>query len=50
VVPDADAAATWYARAFGAEEESRIRLPDGKVLSVVLRFGSSRVHVASEFP
>jgi PhnB protein len=50
VVPDADAAAAWYARAFGAEEESRIALPGGKVLSVVLRFGSSRVHVASEFP
>jgi PhnB protein len=50
VVPDADAAAAWYTRAFGAEEESRIPLPGGKVLSVVLRFGSSRVHVASEFP
>ncbi len=50
VVSDADAAAAWYARAFGAEEESRIPLPDGSVLSVVLRFGSSRVHVASEFP
>ena len=50
VVPDADAAAAWYARAFGAEEESRVSLPGGKVLSVVLRFGSSRVHVASEFP
>ena len=50
VVPDADAAAAWYARAFGAEEESRIPIPGGKVLSVVLRFGSSRVHVASEFP
>ncbi len=50
VVPDADDAAAWYTRAFGAEEESRIPLPGGKVLSVVLRFGSSRVHVASEFP
>jgi PhnB protein len=50
VVPDADAAAAWYTRAFGAEEESRIPLPGGGVLSVVLRFGSSRVHVASEFP
>jgi len=50
VVPDADFAASWYARAFGAEEESRIPLPGGKVLSVVLRFGRSRVHVASEFP
>lgn len=50
VVPDADAAAAWYARAFGAEEESRIPLPGGRVLSVVLRFGGSRVHVASESP
>ncbi len=50
VVPDAAAAAAWYARAFGAEEVSRIPLPNGKVLSVVLRFGSSSVHVASEFP
>jgi PhnB protein len=50
VVPDADAAAAWYARAFGAAEESRIPLPGGGVLSVVLRFGDSRVHLASEFP
>jgi PhnB protein len=50
VVPDADVAAAWYTRAFGAEEESRIPLPGGNVLSVVLRFGSSRVHVAGEFP
>lgn len=50
VVPDADAAGAWYARAFGAKEEGRIPLPGGKVLSVVLRFGSSLVHVASEFP
>jgi PhnB protein len=50
VVPDADAAAAWYARAFGAEEVSRVPLPDGKVLSVELRFGNSTVHVASEFP
>jgi PhnB protein len=50
VVPDADAASAWYTRAFGAEEVSRIPLPDGKVMSVVLRFGDSTVHVASEFP
>jgi PhnB protein len=50
VVADADAAAAWYGRAFGAEEESRIPLPGGRVLSIVLRFGNSRVHVASEFP
>jgi PhnB protein len=50
VVPDAEAAAAWYARAFGAEEESRIPLPGGTVLTIVLRFGDSRVHVAREFP
>ena len=50
VVPAADAAAAWYARAFGAEEESRVTLPGGKVLTVVLRLGESRLHVASEFP
>ena len=50
VVPDADAAAAWYARAFGADERSRVPLPGGKVMTVELRFGDSPVHVASEFP
>jgi uncharacterized glyoxalase superfamily protein PhnB len=50
VVPDADAAADWYVRAFGAEEESRIPLPGARVLTVILRFGDARVHVGSEFP
>jgi PhnB protein len=50
VVPDAAAAADWYARAFGAAEASRIPLPSGGVMTVELRFGDSVVHVASEFP
>jgi PhnB protein len=50
VVPDADAAAAWYARAFGANERSRVPLPGGNVMTVELRFGDSPVHVASEFP
>jgi PhnB protein len=50
VVPDAGAAAGWYARAFGAEELSRVPLPGGKVMTVELSFGGSLVHVASEFP
>jgi PhnB protein len=50
VVPDAAAAADWYAKAFGAEEQERIPLPGGKVMTVELRFGDSLVHVASEFP
>ena len=50
VVPDADAAAAWYARAFGADERSRVPLSGGNVMTVELRFGDSPVHVASEFP
>jgi PhnB protein len=50
VVPDADAASTWYATAFGAEETSRVPLPSGAVMTVALRIGESDVHVASEFP
>jgi PhnB protein len=50
VVPNADDAADWYARAFGARETGRIPLPGGQVLSVVLAFGESEVHVGSEFP
>lgn len=50
VVPDAAEAVAWYTRAFGAREQSRISLPGGKVMSVVLEIGESTVHVASEFP
>jgi PhnB protein len=50
VVPDAAEAAGWYSGAFGAEEESRIPLPGGRVMTVELRFGGAPVHVASEFP
>jgi PhnB protein len=50
VVPDAVEAADWYARAFGMEEESRIPLPGGRTLSVVVRYGDSVLHVGSEFP
>lgn len=50
VVPDADAAATWYGNAFGARELSRIPLPGNKVMTVELAVGESVVHVGSEFP
>ncbi len=50
VVPDAAEAASWYGRAFGAEEQWRIPLPGGKVMTVVFRIGESIVHVGSEFP
>jgi uncharacterized glyoxalase superfamily protein PhnB len=50
VVSDATEASAWYQRAFGASERARLTLPDGKVLTVVLRIGDSEIHVASEFP
>src|SRR5947209_19878118 len=50
VVPDATEAAAWYERAFGAREQSRVPLPGGKVMTVVLRIGESTIHVGSEFP
>jgi PhnB protein len=50
VVPDADEAAGWYARAFGARELGRIPLPGDRVMTVELAFGESVVHVGSEFP
>ena len=49
VVTDADAAAAWYARAFGAEERSRVPLPGGGVMTVELAIGDSSLHLASEF-
>ena len=50
VVLDAAEAAAWYARAFGAQERSRIPLPGGTVMVVEVDFGGAVVHVASEFP
>jgi PhnB protein len=50
VVPEAAAAAEWYARAFGASERSRIPLPGGTVMVVEVQIGDAVVHVASEFP
>jgi PhnB protein len=50
VVRGAARAADWYADAFGAEEEGRIPVPDGRLMSVELRFGAQRVMVADEFP
>jgi PhnB protein len=50
IVPDAAAAAAWYTRAFGMQEESRIPLPGGRTMSVVMRYGDARIHAGSEFP
>ena len=50
IVSDADEAAAWYTRAFGAREVSRVPLPDGKPMAVALQIGESTIHVGSEFP
>jgi PhnB protein len=50
VVRGAAEAARWYVRALDAEERSRVPLPNGKLLTVELRFGDSIVRLADEFP
>jgi PhnB protein len=50
VVQDAERAAQFYRHAFGAEELDRIPVPDGRLMSMQLRIGSSVLHVADEFP
>jgi PhnB protein len=50
VTRDPDAAAAWYGSVLGAVEENRITLPAGRVLTIELRFGDSRVAIADEFP
>jgi uncharacterized glyoxalase superfamily protein PhnB len=49
VVDDADRAATWYARAFGAVERRRVRVPDGRLMSVELELGAATIHLADQF-
>ncbi|HEX2460681.1 MAG TPA: VOC family protein, partial [Vicinamibacterales bacterium] len=39
-----------YSEAFGAEEVSRIPIPDGRLMSVQLRIGDGVLHISDEFP
>lgn len=50
VVQGADRASAFYRDAFGAEEISRIPIPDGRLMSVELRVGDGALHIADEFP
>jgi PhnB protein len=50
VVQGADRAAAFYSEAFGAEELSRIPIPDGRLMSVQLRIGDNLLHISDEFP
>lgn len=50
VVQGAERAVTFYRDAFGAQELSRIPLPDGRLMSVQLQIAGGSLHVADEFP
>jgi PhnB protein len=50
VVRGAAEAVEWYVLALGAVELSRVPLPDGRLLSVELRFGDSTLRLTDEFP
>jgi PhnB protein len=50
IVHDAQRAAEWYTGVLGAEERSRVTLPDGRLIHLELWFGGSTVMVADEFP
>jgi PhnB protein len=50
VVEGAERAVAFYRDAFGAEEVSRIPVPDGRLMSVQLRIGDGLLHIADEFP
>ena len=43
-------AISFYKRAFGAEELTRLQTPDGKVVHACLRINGSTVMVSDEFP
>ena len=46
----ADAAITFYKKAFGAVELSRVAGPNGKVMNAGLRIGNSMLMLMDEFP
>ena len=50
VVRGAEDAVAFYLNAFGAEEVSRIPVPDGRLMSVQLRIDGDLLHIADEFP
>ena len=50
IVAGADAAAHWYCDVLGAQEQSRITLPDGRLIDVHLALGPTELVLADEFP
>lgn len=50
VTGDPVRAAQWYESVLGAQEVSRITLPNGFVLIINLRFGDSEIAISDELP
>jgi PhnB protein len=50
VVQGAERAVAFYGDAFGAQEVSRIPVPDGRLMSVELRIGVGSLRACDEFP
>lgn len=50
IVPGADRASAWYCDVFGAREQGRITLPDGRLLHVEVHVSGSVLMLADEFP
>lgn len=49
-VDGAGSAADWYVKALGADERSRIDLPNGRLIHVQLALGAITLMLADEFP
>jgi PhnB protein len=47
---DAAKAIELYVKAFGAEELSRMSMPDGKIAHAEIKIGDSRIMLGEEFP
>jgi PhnB protein len=50
IVADALAAIAFYVSGFGAVEDHRLTMPDGKIGHAELHLGGRRLYVADEFP
>lgn len=50
IVRNAARALAWYQNVFGAQEELRFPLPDGKIGHAEIKIGDSHIMLADEFP
>lgn len=50
VVKDAAKAIEFYKKAFGAQEKSKLAMPDGRIMHAHIQIGDSNVFLCDEFP